>query len=379
MRILIPMFSLKSEYRGGFFTFSTSFIKALDKVSKNKEVIIICSSSNRDIFENLNLKYIKIISGLNIPFHPQIVENYFIRHIVKKYNPDIVHFLIFGVPLPKMYPYLITAHDLNFLKFPGLIKKPLNKFYWKNLFIKALLNSYKIIAISQHTKKDLGFFLGIPSDRIETINLGSGFEFFEGKENEEILNKLNIKKEKYLLSVGNLIPRKNFKRMIKAFKKATEYIDKKIKYIIVGEGEQKKDIEELIKNLGLKERVLLTGKLDFESLYTLYKNAIALLYVSLYEGFGIPAVESITVETPVITSDIEPLNEIAKNTGILVNPFDEKDIFSAIVKIVNDVELRETLINNCKKEKRNYSWISAAKKTIRVYDNIFLKLKKENS
>jgi len=277
------------------------------------------------------------------------------------------------------YPSIVTIHDLNpqtfpnfFMGFSGLIKKYYSIFENKI----ALLKASKIIAISNNTKKELIEFYGEKyKDKIEVVYLGIDEKFILARKQnfyqtliDPLKNKYDF--EEYFLYVGNNRPHKNILLLLKAFKEFKSRNSNKIKLLLVGKffNERFMNLQKELVELNLTEHVINFTATDDE-LISLYSNALAFIYISLSEGFGLPILEAMSLGTPVITSDRSSLKEIGGNAALFVNPLNIKDIVDAMEKILID-EIRMNLINNGLKRVSNFTWENCAIKTLKIYEQV---------
>ncbi len=295
---------------------------------------------------------------------------------IRKYKLDVFHGPAFFVPLmkPKRCKYITTVHDLAFLTYPKTFTIS-TKLYFFLLFRKSLRICDKIIAVSNVTKKDMVSYYAIPEEKVAVIHSGIS-SVYKAPGNEEtkkeIMSKYNLP-ERYILFVGALSPRKNVVNILKAYKAYLQEQQKKesVKLVLVG----KKawlydDIFSFISKNKMEEHVLFLDYVPENDVVTLYSNAELFLFPSLYEGFGFPVLEAMACGTPVITSNISSLPEVAGHAAILVNPENVEEIKEAMIKIGSNPKLREDLIKKGKNQVKKFTWKEAAEKTIQVYHEL---------
>jgi glycosyltransferase involved in cell wall biosynthesis len=238
---------------------------------------------------------------------------------------------------------------------PGWFSK---KFYWwYNFLIPHIAhNSIKVLTVSNSSKSDIIKYLGIESDKINVVyNSILTIDNQNFKENEL---------GKYILTISSLDPRKNLNNLIKSFKG----IDQEIKLVIVGlksSNFAKALDEDLIDN-----NVIIKGYVTDDDLASLMYHAQAFVYVSLYEGFGLPPLEAMAFGCPVIASDIQSLKEICAEAAEYVNPYDVNNIRDKILKVLNDPLLREKLILKGHKNIERFSWSASANKVFNIINEV---------
>lgn len=269
----------------------------------------------------------------------------------KKDNPLLVNLLNTG---PLFYKnQVITLHDLAFLRYPHWFSRKFYYFY-RFLIPKLSKTARKIITVSEFSKKEIVSLLGIPSNKIEVVYnaVSNKFKYDPHQEKDDII-----------LSVSSIDPRKNFIRLILAFKRLNlpQY-----KLLIVG-SENKIFSNSEIRNL-IKEvpNVEFTGYVSDNELVKLYQKAKLFVYPSLYEGFGLPPLEAMACGTPVIVSSTASLPEVCGDAAYYVNPYDEKDIARGLETVLKDEKLQKELTQKGLERVRMFSWEKSAAKLLGI-------------
>lgn len=264
--------------------------------------------------------------------------------ILKKLEKKVNLFFFPWINLPLYVPRktVTTIHDLiPFTEYwdRNSIKKKFFSFYLK----RALKKSTGIIAISQTTKKDIEKFFGKDIDKkIRVI-----YEFVDEKFVKSHSYSQKLVEGNYLLFVGNRKKHKNLRNLILAYDKIKEKVD--VKLVIAGPKEKEKDeVDILIEELRLKDRVVEFTSPKDEEIINLYKHAKLFVFPSFFEGFGLPPLEALTLNCPVITSNIPVLREILGPKIACFNPFDVEDIVQKILIALTDEHLRQDLLKEGK-------------------------------
>ncbi|MEY8785915.1 glycosyltransferase family 4 protein [Citrobacter freundii] len=225
-----------------------------------------------------------------------------------------------------------------------------NSSFFKKLFYKFIIKrgchqAYKIFTVSNFSKERIAEWSRVEPGKIVTVYNGVSEEF-----NIDV-QPMDLGYE-YLLCVGNRKTHKNESRVLSAFAKAD--IDPSIK--LVFSGNPSSDLEKLIVQYGISERVNFLGFVSESDLPSLYKGSLGLVFPSLYEGFGLPVVEAMACGVPVLTSTTSSLPEVAGDAAILVDPVSVCAISDGITKLVNDTELREHLVHEGLLRAKKFSW-----------------------
>ena len=313
---------------------------------------------------------------------PNKVFNYWLQKTLRRPLVDrLLDVDIFLMPhinfvaLSPQCKKIITIHDISFLRYHNFFS--LRKNIWHKLIgVKKLLSSFDaIVAVSENTKRDLIELLNIPAEKIKVIYSGISSNFLSTAENTpagEVKLKYQLP-EKYFLFLGNLEPRKNIESVILAY---DQFIDQYPQYrdyhlALAGEkGWEYKSIFYLYDNARHKDNIHLLGYVDEKDKRALYCEASIFIYPSFYEGFGFPVLEALICGAPVITSTNSSLPEVAKNTAIMVNPFNINDIIVAICQVLavknktKDIDLsREEL-------KNKFNWVATAQKYRKLFTSL---------
>lgn len=282
---------------------------------------------------------------------------------------DLLHCPTHLVPLWNRSKTVVTVHDLAFEHFPGSYERHVRAFLRKAVPL-SLNRADAIIAVSENTKEDLENIYGIDPAKVRVIYNGVNSEFREIEGSEEI-NRLKKEYElpkKFILYLGTLEPRKNIKRIIKAYRAYRDNERTKTKLVVAGgKGWLYEDIFELVEEEGLGSEVVFTGYVENEELVSLYNLAESLIFPSLYEGFGFPVLEAMACGTPVITSNVSSLPEVAGEAAILVDPREVEEIVKGISLVLHDRDLRNELVEKGKKRAAEFTWEKSARGHLEVY------------
>lgn len=286
-------------------------------------------------------------------------------------NPDIIHANNFFCPKGLKHSKVVyTLHDLNFLECPELTTEQNWNVCFGGVFAAAIYADF-VISVSNYSKsKFVEFFPHYPIERIQVVYEGSRFYKYQ-KYSERDKKPENLESNQFWLTVGTLEPRKNLRRLLRAF---SIFIKKaEVSYPLVlagGEGWLEDDLQEFIQNLNLIDNVKLLGYVSDEELSWLYSNCFGFIYPSLYEGFGLPVLEAMGMGAAVITSNTTSLPEVGGSAVHYVNPLDEHEIIEALEKLTRDNEYRNHLKRKATAQAKKYSWEKAALEVIDIYDQV---------
>ena len=284
---------------------------------------------------------------------------------------DVFHGLSNELPVskPKGLKTVVTVHDLIFIRYPKLYKKIDVKIYKKKM-TNACKTADKIIAISHQTSKDLQHYLKVPKDRISVIYQGCNAVFKTKATDEEIervRKKYNLP-DQFVLTVGTIEPRKNALLLLKAAAQTKE----RIHVVLIGKSTSyQKQLNSLIAEENLKDRVHFVHHADFDDLPKIYQAAKLFVYPSRFEGFGIPIVEAIASGVPVIAARGSCLEEAGGPSSIYVDPDDDKTLATTIDRLLNDEEACTKMVAASKEYIRQFDPKPIADKLMEVYKEVF--------
>lgn len=256
---------------------------------------------------------------------------------------------------------LPVIHDINFLHNPK-DTKPLTRRYYNHFFPKFAKKAARIATVSEYSKQDIVTNYKISPDKIDVVYNGINSSFKPVTDDVKFNTKKKFSKGKdYFLFVGSLNPRKNIARLIKAFDLFKKESNSDLKLLLAGSHAWGgSDIYKTIDEVSCKEDIIFTNRLNEEDLANVMVSAFALTFVPYFEGFGIPLVEAMQSEIPIITSNVTSLPEIAGDAAMFVNPFEVNEIKNAMLKLRNSPELQKQLVENGKQRKNNFSWDKSA-------------------
>jgi len=259
--------------------------------------------------------------------------------------------------LPKHITKVLTIHDLVWKKYPKTMSRA-GLFTEKLLMPPAIRRADHIICISKSTQDTINEFYPEQISKTEVIYGGVN----KSTINEVLARPLNTP---YFLFVGTLEPRKNLKRLLKAFSNATKHGGCKHKLVLAGsKGWGDQNVETLIHELNIDTETIVTGYISDMGLQSYYQHADALLMPSLYEGFGLPILEASQYGVPCLTSNCSSMPEVSGKGGILVEPKNTASIEKALCELSSNTELREELSNYAQKQSNAFSWERSAQATL---------------
>lgn len=260
-------------------------------------------------------------------------------------------------------PTLMVVHDLAFEHFPGHVPKNVLKYYQKYT-PRYAHKSQRLITVSEFSKNDISKLYKVDPKKIDVVPNAVSDAF----QPLTALEKGQVKKdyaggEDYFLFVSALQPRKNVGRLLLAFDQFKKNHPCTVKLLVVGSHTWiQKEIEQAIQSTACKEDIIFTGHMNQAELARVMGAALALCYISLFEGFGIPILEAMRADVPVITSNTSSMPEVAGDAALLVDPYAPEAIARAMADVYAQPGLREVLIEKGREQGKKFSWDRSAKK-----------------
>ena len=285
-------------------------------------------------------------------------------------KPDVFFSMAHYGPRFSKVPYVVSIHDLSYLHYPSMFKK--NDLYQLTNWTKySVKNSAHIIAVSKTTKDDIVKNYEVDPAKITVTYEGydqTRFKPHSKSKSDLVKSKYNIRKD-YVIFIGTLQPRKNIERLIEAFNNLKFEIGN-LKLVIVGKkGWMYDQIFEKVKSFNLSQKVIFTDYVPDDELPALISGAKAYVLPSLWEGFGIPVIETQACGVPVVVSNTSSLPEIVGESGILVDPEDINSIAAGIKKALNP-KAKPGLVKKGFANIKRFSWQTCAHKTLIVLGKV---------
>lgn len=285
-------------------------------------------------------------------------------------NPHLIHSNNFFCPPHREgFRTVYTLYDLSFLVHPEWTTEENRAGCFQGVFNAALYADW-IIAISHYSRKHfLEVFPHYPADRIVVVHPASRFS--GPREISCPRELLHLHKEGFWLSAGVLEPRKNHRGLLRAYASLKRDLGKSLPLVLAGgRGWLMDDFEKTVESMNLRQDVILLGYVEDEALQWLYQNCFAFVYPSLFEGFGLPVLEAMSLGAPIISSEVTSIPEIVGPAGILVNPLNEKAIYEAMSNLAKDEDLRVDLKSAAIRQASKFSWNSAARAVLQAYREV---------
>ena len=283
---------------------------------------------------------------------------------------DIFHSPDFTLPPVRRARTILTIHDLSFIRVP-MTSHPRLRSYLLRAVPASVRRADAVLADSECTKVDAIELLGADPACVEVIYPGVE-ERFQQVRDTHALDGVRTHYRlpaRFVLGLATLQPRKNFERLIQAYARIKATVGGRLKLVIAGGlGWMYEGIFQRVEELGLQDAVSFPGYVSDEELPALYTLADVFVFPSLYEGFGLPALEAMACGTPVVTSNVSSLPEVVGDAALTVDPLDVDALAEAMHRALTDMDLRGRMIRQGKERARHFTWPRAAEKLLNVYE-----------
>ncbi|MFC1721518.1 glycosyltransferase family 4 protein [Patescibacteria group bacterium] len=343
-----------------------------EEPSRSVELILFFNSQLKGSSEITRLGR---CSGVNIEFFPEeAIERSSwwpyskykkMSSYLNQYDLDLLHGPANITPLFYSGKTVVTVHDLIIYEHPEWFPGGMSDWFWRKQVVpRSITRASRMIAVSRFTKQQICDWFKIVPDKVDVVY--EGITMPARLENSNILKKLRITAP-YLLYVGTIEPRKNLARIIEAFGKVSRK-QPQLQLVIAGKkGWKYEKVFTAVKRLSLEDKIIFTGYIDNADKATLYNRALAFVFPSLAEGFGLPVLDAMQADVPVVTSNTTSLKEVAGDAAIKVDPSSVKSITAGLEKVTGDESLRESLVVKGRRQAAKFSWRRAAKETLQTY------------
>lgn len=352
--------------RAGIGRYTYSLIRELATIDRENEYILFQRRQRHETYDLPGANFRSVEA--EIPWFT-LREQLFMPRLLAREQLDLVHYPHLTVPLISTTPFVVTIHDLNYLDreaVRGTTRR-------RALHLAMLRTGYRlelakarrarhIIAVSEHTRGEVVRVLGVDPSRI-AVTYEAADPAGTVEPDPAILRRLGLEGP-FFLYVGAAYPYKNLRRLIEAFAR----VNGDYRVVLAGDHEEfRAALEQRVAMLGLGERVVFPGQVTEAELAALYQAALAYVFISLREGFGLPGLEAMAAGAPVVAARAGSLPEVYGEAARYCDPMDLDSIAAALTEIAADGELRKRLVALGRRRVAVFSWTRTAEQTLDVY------------
>jgi glycosyltransferase involved in cell wall biosynthesis len=361
-----------TDGRTGVTRFAKNVIRLLPEIGTEHEFIIFGNPHDVVTLQN-NVILVPTSVMINSSVKRIIWEQTILPYLIKHLNIDLMYYPDHTSPVYKIKPkVIITIHDVSTFAVPDTVGTA-RRLYKQAVMKRSVQLCDAILTVSETTKREMIKYL--PNSAHKTSVVLNGLEkSFSEIQDILILSSIKTKYQlttPFILYVGTIEARKNIVRIVRAFANGRKHHQWKQRLVLVGTpGYGFDEIERTIEKEGVKDLVTITGYVDDNDLPCIYSLADALIYPSLYEGFGFPPLEAMKCGCPVVASNATSLPEVIGDAGVFVNPYSENEICNALHRVITDKKLHEELVRKGKVRIQQFTWERTVEGILKVMMDI---------
>jgi glycosyltransferase involved in cell wall biosynthesis len=354
----------------GIGTYIRNLLRQLARLDRDSEFVILCQPGDCEAIASL---------GANFRPLPETARNYSIAEqlrvplALKRERVTLFHAPHYVLPPLVRCRSVVTIHDCIHLMFPQYLPNRLALTYARTSIRLAAKRATRVLTVSESSKRDILRFVDLPPEKIDVIYNAFDERFgVEPREEDVVRVKERYQlHDEFVLYAGNVKPHKNLERLITAFHLVRQRGLDHLKLVLIGDDISKyAALRRAVHRYQLHRYVRFLGYLPEETLAVMYRLSSVFVFPSLYEGFGLPPLEAMASGTPVVTSNVSSLPEVAGNAAILVDPYDPDALADAMLRVLTDESLRQDLRRRGLERARQFSWEQSVGRIRRIYDEI---------
>jgi len=354
----------------GIGTYIRNLLRQLARLDHETEFAMLCRPEDREALATL---------GENFRPVPETAGNYSIAEQVRvplalrREGVTLFHAPHYVLPPLVSCRSVVTIHDCIHLMFPQYLPNRMALAYARASIAMAARRATRVMTVSESSKRDILRFVDTEPNKIDVIYNAYDERFGVEPREEEVVRvreRFQLHDE-FVLYAGNVKPHKNLERLIEAFDRVRKRGLEHLKLVMIGDEISKyAALRRAVHRHQLHKYVRFLGYLPEETLAVMYRLAGVFVFPSLYEGFGLPPLEAMASGTPVVTSNVSSLPEVAGNAAVLVDPYDPDAIADGIERVLTDDKLRRDLRAKGLARARQFSWETSVRRVREIYEQV---------
>jgi glycosyltransferase involved in cell wall biosynthesis len=354
----------------GIGTYIRNLLRQLARLDHDTEFVLLCRPEDVPSLATLggNLRPVAETSG-----NYSIIEQIRIPLALRREGVTLFHAPHYVLPPLVPCRSVVTIHDCIHLMFPQYLPNRLALGYARASIFAAARRATRVLTVSESSKRDILRFVDIKPDKIDVIYNAYDLRFTVEPREEDVsrVRERYQLQDEFVLYAGNVKPHKNLERLIEAFHLVRRRGLDHLKLVLIGdEISRYSALRRAVHRHQLHKYVRFLGYLPEETLAVMYRLAGVFVFPSLYEGFGLPPLEAMASGTPVVTSNVSSLPEVAGDAAVLVDPYDPNAIASGIYQVLTDGQFRRDLCARGAARARQFSWEQSARRVREIYGEV---------
>ncbi len=354
----------------GIGTYIRNLLRHLARIDRDTEYVLLCRDADLDVPRQLGENFRAVLEpSPNYSLREQIR----VPWVLRRERPDVYHAPHYVLPAGVRCRSVVTIHDCIHLMFPQYLPNRAAYAYARASMWAAARRSDCILTVSEASKRDILHFFNVPPEKIVVVYNAIDDHFRETPPEDDVarVRERYQLDHQFVLYVGNIKPHKNLVRLIEAFAELRRGDFEEVKLLIIGDEISKLPaLRRAVHRHKLHKHVRFLGYVSDHTLAILYRLAAVFVFPSLYEGFGLPPLEAMASGTPVITSNVSSLPEVAGDAAVLVDPYDVDSIVDGLRRILGNPALAADLRRKGLERSREFSWERSVEKTRQVYQEV---------
>jgi glycosyltransferase involved in cell wall biosynthesis len=354
----------------GIGTYIRNLLRQLGRLDRQTEFVVLCRAEDRDALALTGENFRPVLeSAANY----SIAEQVRIPLALRREGVTLFHAPHYVLPPLVQCRSVVTIHDCIHLMFPQYLPSRMALAYARTSIRLAARRATRVLTVSETSKRDILRFVDVEPDRIDVIYNAYDERFGIEPAEEDIVRVRERYQlhDEFVLYAGNVKPHKNLERLIDAFSLVRRRGLDHLKLILIGDDISKyAALRRAVHQHQLHKYVRFLGYLPQEALAVMYRLAGVFVFPSLYEGFGLPPLEAMASGTPVVTSNVSSLPEVAADAAMLVDPYDPVAIADAIERVLTDEDLRGDLRRRGLARAHEFSWEQSVRRVHAIYTEV---------
>jgi glycosyltransferase involved in cell wall biosynthesis len=354
----------------GIGTYTRNLLRHLARLDHDTEYVLLCQEPDMGIAGQLGPNFRTVLEPSP---NYSIREQIHVPWVLRRERPDVFHAPHYVLPPAIRCRSVVTIHDCIHLMFPQYLPNRAAYVYAKASMWLAARRSDRILTVSEASKRDIIHFFNVRPEKIVVVYnaIDERFRMTPADEDVARVRERYQLDHGFVLYAGNIKPHKNLVRLIEAFDELRKGGFDELKLLIIGDEISKlPSLRRAVHKHKLHKHVRFLGFLPDETLAILYRLAAVFVFPSLYEGFGLPPLEAMASGTPVVTSNVSSLPEVAGDAAVLVDPYDVGSIVEGIRRVLTDPALADDLRRKGRERAREFSWERSVARTRDLYQEL---------
>jgi glycosyltransferase involved in cell wall biosynthesis len=351
----------------GIGTYIRNLLRHLGRLDRETEFVVFCRPEDREALSSIGENFRPVVeSSANY----SIAEQLRIPLALKREGVTLFHAPHYVLPPLVRCRSVVTIHDCIHLMFPQYLPNRMALAYARTSIGLAARRATRVMTVSESSKRDILRFVDVEPDRIDVIYnaYDERFGIEPGEDDVVRVRERYQLHDEFVLYAGNVKPHKNLERLIDAFSLVRKRGLDHLKLVLIGdEISRYAALRRAVHQHQLHKYVRFLGYLPQETLAVMYRLAGVFVFPSLYEGFGLPPLEAMASGTPVVTSNVSSLPEVAADAAVLVDPYDPGAIADGIERVLTNEDLRADLRRRGLARARQFSWEQSVRRVREIY------------